>query len=417
MIIPIALDRRSGFTGLARVVLGGQNVLMTANDNESRGLSQELDLARREVHALGARLDAILKAAVDGLIIIDQRGTIECFNPAAERIFGYRDEEVIGRNIKMLMPSPYREEHDGHLHNYLATGVRKIIGIGREVEGRRRDGSVFPMDIAVGEFVADGERRFVGIVRDITVRKEAEADAREQRERLAHVDRLSTMGEMASGIAHEINQPLTAIATYARATRRMLEKGLGSVEELGATLEQIGKQAERAGEVIRRLRAFMRKRESINEQVDLNEQLRVVIRLAEVDARHHDCRIDAELAADLPAVHADAVQIQQVALNLIRNAIDATEALPASRRVIHVRTRLPAPDRVEVQVEDQGPGVVDPDRLFTPFFTTKHEGMGLGLSISSSIVTAHGGRLWHEPGGEGGARFCFNLPVALGDKP
>ena len=504
----------------------------------------ELDDARRALHNLAAKVNGILAAAVDGLVIIDQDSVIESFNPAAERIFGYRADEVIGRNVSMLMPQPYRGEHDGYVSYYQRTGQASIIGRGREVSGLRRDGSVFPMYLAVGELVTEHDgRHFVGIIRDISRVKETEAslrereaqlrllfdhtpvgilmcdaqgritavnsalcsllgrdeygmlagdfmsmmhgedrgscqaelqrlvdgelelmvhdlrlqrpdgdvvhatlhcalvhipggepmvvvqivdrtdqinaeiDAREHRERLAHVGRLTTMGEMASGIAHELNQPLTAIATYAQATRRLLAAGAGSKEDLEDALEQIGRQAERAGEIIRRLRSFVRKHEAGSERVDVNEQLRSVARLADVDARAHQARVDMALADRLPPVMADAIQIQQVILNLIRNAIESMVDEPVDRRIVTITSLLPNRDRVEVQVADRGMGIPPSlaDRLFTPFLTTKSAGMGLGLTISSSIITAHGGKLWFTPNPGGGACFHFTLPVALGE--
>jgi len=393
---------------------------MADNSPSPSGLVEEIEATRRELQALRARFHGILDAAVDGLIIIDEKGIVEHFNRAAERIFGCGADEIVGRNVSELMPPPDRDLHDDYINRYLVSGEARIIGIGREVTGRRRDGERFLMTLAVGEVTVDQTRRFVGIVRDITDQKrmaealrQGEEDLREQRERLAHAGRLTTMGEMASAIAHEINQPLTAIATFAQAGRRMLGGGSPSLEELTQALDQIGRQAERAGEIIRRLRAFMRRRDGRREPVDLNEQLRKVIRLADVDIRHHNCRLIADHASCLPVVHADAVQIQQVVLNLIRNAVDAVADLPEARRVIRIVSRFVEPDRVEVGVEDHGSGISDPSRLFAPFFTTKAEGVGLGLSISSSIITAHGGNLWHVATAGGGATFRFSLPVAL----
>ncbi|NJN06213.1 MAG: PAS domain S-box protein, partial [Rhodobacteraceae bacterium] len=189
--------------------------------------------------------------------MINARGTIEMFNQAAESIFGHAAAEVIGRNVSVLMPSPYREEHDGYINNYLTTGKRKIIGIGREVSGLRADGSVFPMELSVGRFEVNGNQLFIGMVRDITERRKIEKTLQDHRNRLAHVGRITSMGEMASGIAHEINQPLTAIATYAQVGRRLLDADPVDPEKIADLLQQIGKQALRAGEVIKRLRGFI----------------------------------------------------------------------------------------------------------------------------------------------------------------
>lgn len=399
----------------------------------TRTVEEELKALRLQLSDARLRLSAIVEATVDGLVIIDEHGHIELFNPAAERIFGYASAEVVGRNVNVLMPAPYHDEHDGYMHNYLTTRVPKIIGIGREVQGQRKDGTIFPMDLAVGSFRSEGEERFVGMIRDITARKlteaslslreaqlhEAEAEARELREKLAHYNRLSTMGEMASGIAHEINQPLTAISAYAQACRRMLQTGDTGSGPLIDALEQVSAQAQRAGEVIRRLRGFVKKRESRKEMIDLADTLGAVVKLAEVDARTHRVQIRADISGPLPRVFADPVQIQQVALNLLRNAMEAIEAntdLAPEEREVLVRATTTEPSHVEVTVEDRGVGLpAEAERnLFTPFFTTKRTGMGMGLSISDSIVTAHGGRLWYAPHPRGGACFHFVLPIAIG---
>jgi two-component system, LuxR family, sensor kinase FixL len=221
------------------------------------------------------------------------------------------------------------------------------------------------------------------------------------------------MGELASGIAHEITQPLTAIATYAQATRRMFANGITDHEAFNEALEQIAKQAERAGDIIQRLRGFMRREETHSEAVDINEQLRAVVRLADVDLRHHDTRVEWALSAGLPSVQADAVQVQQVALNLIRNAIDAMEDAGTAQRLVRIASRRTDNGEVSFSISDCGPGIPpeDRERLFAPFFTTKMQGMGLGLSISSSIVQFFGGRLWYSDAPNGGAQFNVSLPA------
>ena len=371
-----------------------------------------------------SRFNALLDAAVDAIILIDARGRVTRFNFAAERMFGYAEAEVVGRNVSMLMPEPYRSQHDGYLHRYETTSERRIIGIGREVEAQRKDGSTFPIDLSVGEYrTATGpsdlhrraedsqtEHGYVGIIRDLTERKAQTREAEGLRARLTHVGRLGTLGEMVSGIAHEVNQPLTAISNYASACRRMVQAGTISGEELASTLEKIGAQAERAGQVIRGLRALVRRRDEVREPLDVNRLIRDVIKLVEFEVRQAGYRLVLELSEPLPATIGDPVQIQQVVLNLIRNGLDAMLER-AGGDTIRVETRVEQ-GKVEVRVTDSGPGIPRAleQRLFEPFFTTKPQGIGLGLSICKSIIGAHQGELTGETAPGGGALFRVRLP-------
>ena len=362
-------------------------------------------------------LRALLDAAVDAIIVIDSRGHIETFSKAAERMFGYSAEEILGKNVNLLMPEPDRSAHDGYLRRYELTGEARIIGIGRDVQARRRDGTVFPASLAVGRISGAEPPRFVGFIRDISERVAAEHAAAQAQERLAHVARLSTMGEMAAGLAHEINQPLAAITTYAQACQRMLDKGEApDAVDIREALVEIGRQALRAGEVIRRLRGFVANRAVRPELIGCNRLLEDAVSLARPDLRANDVRLRLDVAPNLPDVMADAVQLQQVLINLIRNAIDATLQGGAAQREIRLCALCTAAG-VEISVHDHGPGL-DPaalTNLFNPFFTTKPHGTGLGLAISRTIVQAHGGTLAYreEPGG--GACFFFTLPALCGD--
>jgi two-component system sensor kinase FixL len=481
---------------------------------------------------------------VDAIIVIDDRGTIDEFSLAAERVFGYSAGEVVGRNVRELMPEPFRTEHDGYLRRYSTTRKPRIIGIGREVVARRKDGSVFPCELAVGRVAELEPPRFVGFIRDITSRKEAEEqlkrseaelrlaqelanlgnyvvhfvgnepdyfspqlfhildvpsgkervsreefferwihpadrervneafrrldaggapldieyqvelrngrtrhlhhiaqavhdvdgrvvkhvgtihditdrrhaedEARQLQERLTHFSRLSTMGEMAAGLAHEINQPLSAIATYAQACQRFLKQPEPDLADVLSALEQINAQALRAGEVIRRLRNFVKNREVKREAVDCSRLLDDLRTLAETDARLHNVRLRIDVEDGLPTVYADPIQLQQVVLNLVRNAIDAMADAPEERREVMLMTQRSGDGEVLITVADHGSGLAPEatEHLFNPFFTTKAGGTGLGLAISRSIVRAHGGRLWHTPNDNFGARFHFTLPVS-----
>ena len=360
-----------------------------------------------------ALLRAILETSPDGVITIDESGTINSFNPAAERMFGYRPEEVLGRNVACLMPSPYREAHDGYLEHYRRTGDKRIIGIGREVLGQRKDRTIFPLELAVAEVRAEGHRLFAGFVRDVSARQHAEQRLQELQTELIHVARLSAMGEMASALAHELNQPLTAIINYAQATRRLLE-GLDDRRQaaLASLLDKTAQQATRAGQIIHRLRQFVAKGETERALEDVNTVVEEASTLAVIGAAGKGIAVRRTFAHDLPPVLMDKIQIHQVITNLIRNSIDALGDV--ERREIVICTLCPAQGQVEISVTDTGPGLA-PEvaaRLFEPFVTTKPEGMGIGLSICRSIVDAHGGRLWTSVPEGGGAAFHVGLPAA-----
>ncbi len=389
----------------------------------------------RSVSAAEDRFSALLDAAVDAIVLINPRGEITRFNLAAERLFGYTAEEVQGRNVNLLMPAPYRREHDGYMQHYLKTGQRKIIGIGREVVAQRKDGTTFPIDLSVGEFRSGEQHGFVGILRDTTERKQQEAELRrnseelrhmlddlgqtareaeELRARLTHVGRIGTLGEMVSGIAHEVNQPLTAIANYANACRRLLTTGQSKPADLVSTLEKISTQADRAGQVIRGLRNLVRRRDVVRELLDCNHLVREVARLVDFDLRQAGFRLVWNLAGEVPPVLGDGVQIQQVVLNLIRNGLDAMLER-AQGDFIELSTRF-RNGSVEICVCDCGPGLPPQavEHLYEPFFTTKPQGIGLGLSICKSIVQSHDGELEHAAREGGGACFTVRLPTREG---
>ena len=368
-----------------------------------------------------ADLQALLDACVDAIVIIDHRGTIETFNHAACRIFGYSDGELVGRNVGVLMPESVHDQHNNYVERYMQTHTPHVIGIGRDVVARRRDGSEFPAALSIGEIAGSGKPRFVGFIHDLSgrraqeeQRRAAQEAVRESRERLTHVARLSTMGELATGLAHEINQPLTAITLYAQAAERLAALPSPDNAEIQTALRQISTQALRAGEIIKRLRALVRNRQTQEELLDLNAVVQELAVLAETDARSNDVRLVIELAPRLPQVVGDAVQLQQVMLNLVRNAIEAVQSGDSERLVV-LRT-APCPAGVEMSVSDLGPGV-DPsirERLFQAFATTKPEGTGLGLAISRSIMENHGGQLaWREHKPRGSC-FYFQLPAVKG---
>ena len=368
------------------------------------------ELARRESEL---RLRSILDTVPHAIVVIDAQGMIHSFSPAAERLFGFQSAEVVGRNVKILMPTPYREAHDGYLDRYLRTGERRIIGIGRVVVGLRKSGETFPMELQVGEFVVAGSRYFTGFVRDLTERQEAERRVQDLQAELLHASRLSVMGQMASTMAHELNQPLTAVTNYLEAGRQLLATGAGGPHRVGEMMEKAIAQAQRAGDVVRRLRGFVSKGETERRVQSLNQLVEEALALALIGAGQRGVRASLELEQGLPLVLVDPVQIQQVVLNLVRNAVEAMEEVERRELVIGTRA-VTDQEMAEVVVADSGPGIAPElaDRLFQPFVTTKKTGMGLGLSICREIVEAHHGRLTVAPGSSGGTVFRLTLPTA-----
>ena len=361
------------------------------------------------------RLRAILDTAVDAIITIEESGVIESVNPAAERAFGYARDEMVGRNVSVLMPSPYREEHDRHIANYLRTGQARIIGIGREIEARRKDGSVFPADIAVSEVRLPGRWLFTGIIRDLTERREMEEQARLRLEDAAHTARLLELGEMCSGIVHEVNQPLTAIASFAEGCLRTIRRGGAEPGLIEDTLGRVAEQGVLAAKMISRLRGLVRKGESRRETFDLGPVIEETLLLVDHERRRRGVRVAVYCEPELPPVRADRVQIEQILLNLMRNAFDAVEDVEL--RQVWMRTRRAGADRVRLVVEDSGRGLAPEmcERVFETFYSTKPNGLGVGLAISRSLAESHGGRLWAESVDDGGARFALDLPHGVRD--
>ena len=373
----------------------------------------ELARTREMLNDREARLNAILETAVDGIITIDERGIIESVNPATEHIFGYTSDELVGENVKLLMPSPYREEHDGYMARYQQSGEPRIIGIGREAEGQHKDGTRFPIDLAVSEIRVAGSTVFTGVVRDISARRRAEDEARRKSADLAHAARLSTIGELTSGIAHEVNQPLTAMVNFAEACLRMLRSGNADPQKLEDALGQIADQGQRAGHIIRHMRRLARKGESERVEVGLSQLVRDVLDLVSRELRASGITLHLMLDENLPTVKCDRIQIEQVVLNLVRNAMDILEEGSAHKRDLTIRCRADTAASVELTVEDTGEGFTadNSKRIFETFFTTKADGLGMGLSISRNIIENHGGQLWAHPRPGGGAIFHVTLPT------
>jgi two-component system sensor kinase FixL len=362
------------------------------------------------------RLESMINAIPDAIITIDELGLIRFFSTAAERMFQYKSEEVIGQNVKILMPAPYSAEHDGYLNRYLRTGEKRIIGLGRIVVGRRKDGTTFPIELAVGKALAKGKHVFTGVIRDISDRQKTERRLHEVQADLIHVSRLSAMGELASALAHELNQPLTAISNYLLAARQLVERGPENAERASEIIGRSIDQAMRAGQIIRQLRSFIQKREVERAPAEIDKVIDEASALAFIGIKKRGIRVAIERQDDLPRVPIDRIQIQQVLINLIRNAVDAMEG--QRRKELTIRT-LREDAAVRISIIDTGSGIPRgmEEKLFQAFATSKPTGMGVGLSISRNIIEAHNGRLWFEANPSGGTIFHLALPLAGGDAP
>ncbi|HEU4810332.1 MAG TPA: PAS domain S-box protein [Sphingomicrobium sp.] len=358
-----------------------------------------------------AHLRSILATVPDAMVVIDEAGLILSFSAAAEKMFGYSEDEVAGKNVKMLMPSPDRERHDQYLVNYLTTGKRKIIGIGRVTTALHRDGNTFPIELAVGEAWSGEKRIFTGFIRDLTERQQTLLRLQDLQSELAHVGRVSEMGTLASSLAHELNQPLTAVSTYCETARDLLTEDAGSetLATVREAMDEAAKQAIRAGQIVRRLRDFMSHGETERRVESLQRLINEANALALVGSREHGIEVQVSLDSDADLVFVDRIQVQQVLVNLIRNAIDAM--VDSTIRCLSIRTERMDQGYVKVTIGDTGSGISETiaPQLFQPFVTSKQNGMGIGLSICRTIVEAHGGRIWFE-GQERGAAFHFTLP-------
>ena len=348
------------------------------------------------------------------MVIIDEKGRILSFSKTAERLFGFAEAELLGENVSTLMPSPDRERHDGYLERYLRTGEKRIIGIGRLVTGRRRDGTTFPMELSVGEATIGGERVFTGFIRDLTERQDYEKRLHTVQAELAHVSRVTAMGTLATSIAHELNQPLTAIANYVEAASALLagEESEQTLPIVREALDECAKEAVRAGQIVRRLRDYISRGETERQVVSLARLVNEASALAFVGAGSQTVDLTVKIGKD-DLVLVDRVQIQQVLLNLIRNSIEAMQDLTHGRLTISALRRDAGV--IEVVVSDSGPGLA-PEIAANPFEafkSTKAAGMGVGLSISRTIIEAHEGRIWADASPYGGASFHFTLPDAM----
>jgi len=371
-----------------------------------------LDITERKQAQERFRL--AVEASPNGIVLVNAEGHIVLANVCVERLFGYQRQELIGQAVELLVPERLRGEHVAHRAGFHAAPVARAMGAGRELFARRKDGTEFPVEIGISPIQSPEGTLVLSVIVDITERRQAEAEARQQREEIAHLSRLAIMGEMAGSLAHELNQPLGAIVTNVGAALRFLERGNLSGEKLRELLQDIAADGKRAGDVIRTVKGIGRKEAGARRLLQLNEVIAEVLRLVRSDALAHDCTVLTELHPASPKVEANSVQLQEVFLNLILNAFEASQDVPRAQRRVIVRTEPDGDSAVRASVRDFGTGLPadQPERVFDRFFSTKREGMGIGLFIARSIVAAHGGTLFAENAEGGGAEFCLRLPAA-----
>lgn len=362
-------------------------------------------------------LNAVMNTLVDAAIVIDATGVISLINPAGEAIFGYAAAEVVGKNVNVLMPEPYRSEHDDYIGRYIETGEERIIGIGREVEGRRKSGDIFPMHLAVGQMGTNGATFFVGIIRDLTEERRREAEFEELQARHFHLSRVAAMNEMGTAIAHEINQPLAATANYIETAKILSVRQPDTENTLSHVLDRALEQNHRASDIIARMRRFIERGAVSTETLDMTDIIEASLQLGLSKHRNADIQLKQSIKPTARFVRGDPVQVQQVLINLIRNSCEAMEASNSQILTLTVASDAEHPAMARISLSDTGKGLSHdaiPD-LFTAFNSTKDTGLGVGLSISRSIVRAHEGRIWAINNKAGGATFSFTLPLADAD--
>jgi two-component system sensor kinase FixL len=359
---------------------------------------------------------AVVDTVIEAVISLDSNGMIKTVNRSTENMFGYTFSELHGKSINMLMPSPFGHEHNRFIKDYIDINKANVTGTGREMIAIKKDGSTFPIDFSISEVFHQKDRTFVGLIRDISQQRAAEDEARVHREQLAQVSRLNALGEMASGIAHEINQPLAAISLFSQAGKRMLDAG--QYERVSEVFNKLSQHAQRAGAIIERIQSMARQHESQKQVTDFAALVSEVAQLAVAEARIHDIDIEIDIAQDLPRVMLDIVQIQQVALNLLRNGVQAMQAINcANGKRIVLSVSVSDNGDIKFAVVDSGLGVskASAKELFQPFSTSKENGMGMGLTIGRAFIEAHDGRIDFYNNISGGATFYFTLPAIKRD--
>jgi two-component system sensor kinase FixL len=399
--------------GQVRWIAGRGRVEFNGNGQPARMRGVSLDITKRKQAEEQFRL--VVEAAPNAMIMVKSAGCITLVNTQAEAVFGYAREELIGHPIEMLVPERLRSHHMDYRYGYFGDARARPMGAGRELFGRRKDGSEVPIEIGLNPIHTSEGLFVLASIIDISERKRAELEAARQRNEMAHLSRVSTLGELSGSIAHELSLPLSSILSNAQAAQRFLANGDTDLAEVRAILNDIVSEDKRAAEVIHRLRQWLKKDEVQQHPVQINDVVDDVLKLIRSDLVNQKVTVDTELARHLPTVTGDSVQLQQVLLNLLVNACDAMANCHRSERRLLIRTGIEnSSGAVTVSVTDRGGSIPEEkmEQIFEPFFTTKAKGMGLGLSVCRTIMTAHRGKLWATNNVNRGATFNFSLPVA-----
>ena len=354
-----------------------------------------------------------VEASPIGMVIVNDKGQIVLVNPETEKLFGYGREELLEQPVEMLVPEQQRGAHPRHRSAFSHAPIARRMGAGRELFGRRKDGSTFPIEVGLSPMDTATGRLVLALITDISIRKEAELEAQRHRAELTHLGRVALMGEMSASLAHELNQPLAAIVSNAEAGQRFIDGGDVDLAELRELLGDIGSDGHRASEVLRGVRGMVKKADTIRQRINLNDIVLNVVQLVQADAVLRGCELKTSLAPSLPEVEGDPTQLRQVLLNLVINAFDAMQDTPIDRRTVELATKRNGNNTIQATVRDHGSGIADRARVFEPFFTTKSKGLGMGLAIVRSIVESHGGVIEAENAEGGGARFHFTVSTEV----
>jgi PAS domain S-box-containing protein len=400
--------------GTIRWIGGRARCVEDSKGKRTRLLGVSMDITeRKEAEQL---FHLATEASPTGTVLVDHEGRIVLLNARAEKLFGYTRDELIGERIEVLVPERFARAHPGDRVNFFAAPEARVMGAGRELFGRRKDGSEFPAEIALNPIQTPHGLVVLANVVDISARLAAEEETRRSREQIELLSRVNLLGEMTASLAHELNQPLAAIVNNATAARQYLEQGRLNSEQLKDILNDVVADGHRAYDIMHNVRRAIKKGSEIRGRINLNDVVKAVSHMVQADAAAESCKIELSLTRDLPAVEGDPTQIQQVLINLVRNAFDAMRDAPPSRRVMDIATDCNGDGTIGVAVRDYGSGISETtrERLFEQFFTTKGDGLGMGLAIARSIIEAHGGSIAAENANGGGARFYFRLPIQEG---
>ncbi len=384
------------------------------NENLKQEIAQRIK-AEESLRDSKTTLAGILDISADAIISVDDDQHITIFNQGAQRIFGYEAQEVVGKPLEILLPEQFRSAHRGHVQKYAQSrDPSRLMSQRSEVSGLKKDGTRFPARASISKFESQGKITLTVYLRDISKFRKVEGDLQKHRKELAHLNRLGVLGEVSASLAHELNQPLTSVLLNAQVLNRQCQVGSPFPEEGEEIILDLISGAKRAGEVIQQLKALLKPGEIRKEALDINQIVTEIENLLKSELLLHHVNVTKQLAPDLPVVSGVHIQLQQILMNFIMNALEAMEGTPPGDRMLLIRTRRAAPTEVELSVHDSGTGFKKKShkQLLEPFYTTKKNGMGMGLAISQTIVSNHRGRLWAENNKGGGASFYVTLPVA-----